>query len=441
MASSTDEESPIDVGNVMAAAINCRQSLERCLAITSLRNEDWAENRLADFNLWDSGLGASSVGRSSLKDRLTSKPYLRDAILNLLVVYQGSVELCAELGKITGSAVVDTRFANQLPGLDHNRSREHPFHQSSTVRLNTGTGGDVLDHCRSVGGGHTHVTLSKAKENADAVLNDLVGLAALIRKAGTRSRLLKADQTFNPNDPRLQALRDHLSLLVLSRPEQLNDPHEANSAHPISSIAKDLSIENNDGGTSSNPSIPSLIKSTNALTPVQTRLIIANLRRAHRFTYSREHGKRLEDKSRNLRDPSLSQQRPDNLNNDHYTPVPEPSTHASMGGSKGQSFDLLRRKSNDRQPVAGLVASTAASAVDTVVMTGGKRATPSRASHTVVSSTGSRISYPLPPHINDEARIFICPCCCVPLEGELAKPSQGLRWRFGLAISKHIAEG
>ena len=63
-----------------------------------MQNE-WAENRLADFNLWASGVGASVQGKASLDARLATRPDARDAVANLLDVLTGAIGECKELGE------------------------------------------------------------------------------------------------------------------------------------------------------------------------------------------------------------------------------------------------------------------------------------------------------------------------------------------------------
>jgi hypothetical protein len=82
---------------ISKAAILCRHKLTECLGIERLASPNWAENRLADFNLWDAGLGASSVEEPSLEARLADKPDVGKLVLNLLVVYERSIDLCIEL--------------------------------------------------------------------------------------------------------------------------------------------------------------------------------------------------------------------------------------------------------------------------------------------------------------------------------------------------------
>jgi hypothetical protein len=79
----------------------CRKALNECLEVKELMKNEWAENRLADFNLWASGLGASVRGRASLDARLASRPDARDAVENLLQVLTGAIEDCKALGERT----------------------------------------------------------------------------------------------------------------------------------------------------------------------------------------------------------------------------------------------------------------------------------------------------------------------------------------------------
>ena len=58
----------------------------------------WAENRLADFNLWVAGVGASAKRRASLDERLALEPEVRAVVTNLLITLKVLVEKCKELG-------------------------------------------------------------------------------------------------------------------------------------------------------------------------------------------------------------------------------------------------------------------------------------------------------------------------------------------------------
>lgn len=51
----------------------CQKALEDNLHVPPLMEYEWAQNRLADFNLWCAGLGALAKGRVSLDHRLQEK--------------------------------------------------------------------------------------------------------------------------------------------------------------------------------------------------------------------------------------------------------------------------------------------------------------------------------------------------------------------------------
>lgn len=42
-------------------------------------NKEWAENRLADFNIWAAGVGASAKQKASPEERLAFEPQVRTA--------------------------------------------------------------------------------------------------------------------------------------------------------------------------------------------------------------------------------------------------------------------------------------------------------------------------------------------------------------------------
>jgi hypothetical protein len=85
---------------IFAATAACRSSFEECLLIDRLMDHEWAENRLADFNLWAAGIGASAGKDASLDQRLVFKPDVRDVIVNLLYMLKAFVEQCQEQGKL-----------------------------------------------------------------------------------------------------------------------------------------------------------------------------------------------------------------------------------------------------------------------------------------------------------------------------------------------------
>lgn len=70
--------------------------------------EEWAENCLADLNLWANGVGALKVGKASLDARLSSNLDAKIFVVNLLGMLQGFVEKCGEIGIIETSLLRKT---------------------------------------------------------------------------------------------------------------------------------------------------------------------------------------------------------------------------------------------------------------------------------------------------------------------------------------------
>jgi hypothetical protein len=87
---------------ISEATAACFQSFTDCLGVESLAKDEWAENRLADFNLWVSGTGASAQKRASLESRLALEPEAREVILSLLDQLTKTVDKCKTLSEGRG---------------------------------------------------------------------------------------------------------------------------------------------------------------------------------------------------------------------------------------------------------------------------------------------------------------------------------------------------
>src|SRR4051794_37034992 len=85
--------------HILDATTLCRSSLQDCLAVETLAEHGWAENRLADFNLWAAGVGATAPTQASLDWRLHFQPEARTVITHLLVTLREFIKQCKELGE------------------------------------------------------------------------------------------------------------------------------------------------------------------------------------------------------------------------------------------------------------------------------------------------------------------------------------------------------
>ncbi|KNG45786.1 Protein kinase-like domain protein [Stemphylium lycopersici] len=121
--------------------------------------------------------------------------------------------------------------------------------------------------------------------NIDSTIDTLAFIGVRIRRSGRKSRIRKADNSFDQNQGKYRNLRAHLACIVLARPTKEGRPEkEGKDIHSVDYFAK--------------------IK----LSSIQERLIEANLRRRHRFIEAQRHSDRLKDHSGSIAPPVIPQQ-------------------------------------------------------------------------------------------------------------------------------------
>ena len=83
---------------IFDTAMACHYAFKEATSSPRLMHQEWAENRLADFNLWSSGAGASTTGKASLDRRLRANPEARTILINLLLMLKILVQKCIDGG-------------------------------------------------------------------------------------------------------------------------------------------------------------------------------------------------------------------------------------------------------------------------------------------------------------------------------------------------------
>ncbi|KAF7179990.1 hypothetical protein CNMCM7691_009043 [Aspergillus felis] len=289
------------------ATLACHQVLRDLGALPVL--EEWAEDCLADLNLWANGAGALKVGKASLDARLSLNLDAKIFVVNLLRMLQGFVEKCVEIGSEV-----------------HNATRETS-------------------------------ELSRAIQDVTDIVGQLSRITISIRKSGTNARIQKADASYDPDHPQIEALSQHLQLLLLVKPSK-NGTLQARA-----SSQGRLVLSCRDG---------TAVIDSDSLTAIQLRLIDANLKRRNRFLYAQRHAMKLSDRDQV---PSTSIPAPRKL---PLPPVLNPlkSTTEEHGMSKVHS------------------ATTATDVQDPIALPTQASAQPAT---TVISAISSRVTYPRPP--------------------------------------------
>lgn len=225
----------------------CLSHFNDCLGVESLMADEWAESRMADFNIWIFSMGATARGRASLDSRLSSRPGTREIIIELLHLLDGLICQCK--GFDQDAATPDSASMpsddEDLPDVDQSRGEDLP--RSFSPWSDASETDDEHPSPRTIGS--DNLLLGKMR-HIETLLDQLARISVAIRRSGNHSRLQKADQRLNPDDH--QMLRDHLIVLLLRRPGD-----------------------------------------TSELTEVQKRLIDANIKRRNRFIYAQTHAEHL----------------------------------------------------------------------------------------------------------------------------------------------------
>ncbi|KAK1148500.1 hypothetical protein N8T08_009505 [Aspergillus melleus] len=232
--------------SIAQTAQRCIQGLTECLAIPALMENEWAENRLADMNLWISGTGACARGRASLDSRLASKPEARDVVTDLLRLLAAVIDECKSRG--------------EAPGLD-NSQESSPSLEETSGRAFSPWSDDSSSDDESDNGYPaklpSRTPLQESMYNVESMEDQLARIAVAIRRSGRRSRLQKADQRFDATE------------------------HEELEGYLISMLHTHLKHTHK-------------TRDASTLNEVQLRLVRCNLKRRNRFLYAQRHSNGLD---------------------------------------------------------------------------------------------------------------------------------------------------
>ncbi|KAL5091748.1 hypothetical protein Trisim1_002560 [Trichoderma cf. simile WF8] len=407
--------------NIRDIALNCRALLRECSKLPILKEDEWAENRLAEFNLWAANSGVFGGDRASLDARLALQPEVIDVFISLLTVLSERLTQCQYFGNGDFPAVNDeckpqynseeeNEADKQDAELEVSESEDEPESPehgrlaspediprafspwSDDSDLSTDSDQDSRDACSPV---ITNSFLDGPKVDVAQVIDHLARLSLAIRKAGSSSRTHKADRRFNADDQ--PAFRRHLNVVVLAR------------------------------GTEAGRS--DYVINPNNLTAIQDRLIIANLRRRNRFLYAQRHARKLAAEAEPQNAPQEYQ-----LEDDMPIRVQEPEPEEKIiTEPEEQASDPIETLAQvvvetalepvvETQPP--ILSATSASGMTQAIDPGFiHNVTPSQVAKTEITTTSAKIAYPKPPVIPLGMRQFKCPCCCQALPEMYRQPS------------------
>ncbi|RSL66800.1 hypothetical protein CEP54_003543 [Fusarium duplospermum] len=237
-----------------------------------------------------------------------------------------------------------------------------------------------------------HQSLDKALLSIESALGSLASLALAVRRTGKRSRLHKADRLFNEEEH--SELKQHLECIAVSRPGE-----RGYSSHRFK-------------------------QKLEALTPVQQRLVMANLRRRNRFLQARRHSTGLK-----RRKPELSSISEDFDNQAHQL-IASPDLEIPIPARPLVEQPAQLPKNSDAPTISGTSASVPESKLRYTdpELKKPEASTP----RTEVTRITATAHYPRPQLPDDSQHMFQCPCCYQTLPVQDVKTNP--RWR------KHLSE-
>ncbi|KAM0524671.1 hypothetical protein ACHAPE_000770 [Trichoderma viride] len=410
-----------DFGEIHHATMGCISGFKACMSIKPLMKDSWAESRLADLNLWASGVGALARPDMSLDRRLQFQPKPRLVLINLLLTLGEFISSCRTyvLNEAHGrnestdnkaeSEGTPVSPAESTPELtlgddsDPTPSSASWFTalvSSAKSSSDTSTDSDVGDELDDL---HSEVTLKEVMKDIDDILDQLILLGFAIRKSGTVTRLRKADSSFKLGEN--EDLKEHLEFILLN------------------GVARKQKNGKDNVGITTRERVQEV-------TPEQRHLILANLRRRHRFRYARRHQQKLDQLTPY---PPVAKTKPFvHTPEEHQKMTPGLNrSPASNDGKSPPTEDFPRTQPSTAPPQslqAPEMSATTLSVTEGDVL---QIAVPTPAAASRVSVSVATMHYPSPPPISQKMRGFKCPCCYQTLP-EMYK--NWSRWR------KHLVE-
>ncbi|KAJ8133058.1 hypothetical protein O1611_g565 [Lasiodiplodia mahajangana] len=452
-------------GTIRHETTACILALEQCLSVEPLIEEHWAENRLTDMKLWASSVGALAHPRSSFDQRLEFLPEDRVSLITHLRTLRELINTCrlVALAQAPGQEA-DDNLRSELasaPAIDDafkpttGSGSDGGFYftvASATTDSDSDTDSTISidsDAPDIPAEDRPRVVLQELMKTTRELLKTFMEFGLDIRRTGNLSSLWMADDSFNPDHLEtigklLRQLpsgtsRDSLTVTIeqqwatllpnatqpptIAYIDQVKDLHvfrehlEFILRHDVRRWREqekgDEDIAKNGENITSHGTMQEAKDDLSNLSAIQNHLILANLRRRHRFTYAKRNRQELGPEPLSQRE--LQVVAPATESGEDASPVPtRPSPRRSPPLLDG--------------PLPINQSGTDPSTMGSITLE--RMLSTSRDTPTCVSVTAARLHYPSPPQ-NKERKWFRCPCCSQKLP-EMFR--EKLRWR------KHVSQ-
>ncbi|KAK8103236.1 hypothetical protein PG984_016382 [Apiospora sp. TS-2023a] len=348
--------------------------------------EDWIDKMSAAFNWWSLGIGAAKSGHSSLDRRVQSRDDVKNLIVSLLESLKISLGNCIEI---------------------------------ATNRDETQEGPDDTSH------------LDEQVYYIRTTLQYLSKISASIRKSGTRFRHQRADRRLEQRAPKLEGFRRYMLWIILVGPSKM---------HLLNSLLQRQTLTGDITWTKAWITLKAYFSDEQRLSPVQRRLIHANLVRRNRFDF---YFRAYCEKTGGDEDKGVPGTTHDPTKHTVVTPTPNASNipdhvpdqaHRHNPALHAQPTPSPAAKSVDRT----ILPSQPATDIGTLIMPRRPTTQGARTVSTKFSRGALKQDYPTCP--GSEGKSFWCPFCVQPLDASYSDRKKDKRWRYLIVSSGHVAE-
>ncbi|KAK7916875.1 guanyl-nucleotide exchange factor [Apiospora marii] len=358
----------------------CQALFETCQRHFISDEDDWLDKMSAAFSWWSLGIGAAKSGHSSLDRRVQSRDDVKDLIISLLDSLKTSLENCLELS--TNRNEVQEGQGNPF---DMDGQRYY-------IRTN---------------------------------IQYLSKISASIRKSGTKFRHQRADRLLEHRAPKLEEFRRYMFWIILVGPSKMQLLNSLLQRHTLTG---DITWKK------AWITLKAYFTDEQRLSPVQKRLIHANLVRRNRFDI---YFRTCRQKTGSNEDTSVPGTVPDPTKHTAVTPKPNATNSEDPipdqarrhdPGVQMQPTPSQAAKSVDRT----MLSSQPATDIGSIVMPRRPTTQGARTVSTKFSRGALKQDYPKCPC--PEGKSFWCPFCAQPLDASYSNRKKDKRWRG------HVAE-
>ncbi|KAK6519711.1 hypothetical protein TWF506_000011 [Arthrobotrys conoides] len=391
----------------------CKNVFRDCVSTQDMGKQAWMRTAQGDFNLWCTGIKATSSNKSSLDYRLRDKPDVRDEICDLLRNLVDVLQICQRLivndataqacrSKLNLTSIVFWSTAARSRDTDGHDIADRDSDEVQDIESWEAMSNESNSPDSSSGDESPDPFLSENISYIKTILTMLWRISQEIRKSGNKFRFAKADKSLDPDEDDVLEFRRHLTSIILR------------------------GFEDQEAGTLTTAEKIQRASDYSRLTHVQKRLVHHNILRRNRIKFS---AKTRERKIRHDNTHTLLQEEPVSLIND-IGPVAHVRPHqvASISRAPSASGNIA-----PITPARSTVFTTAVTATEVDSKLDIKRilARKSSSMATKMTRIGASQNYPRCPESAANGAL-ICPYCDDFLPSGLPRSKREDNWRAHL---------